>query len=187
MAKNDNATLVIGSGNYLIADTGTALPADLTAPGVDWENIGHTSLEEILAMASEGGEPTVLGTLQNKSLRTTYSTRTEAFNVILQQWDTGALKLYYGANAITTSDGLIAAAASPTPTEKAFLGIFLDGETVFAIYAPKAEIYRAEDWAIEDTESLAGLPISVTPLNYDTNVWTYAVTPIGDPESSSAA
>ena len=186
MALNDDATLVIGSGNYLIADVGTELPADLTAPGVDWDNVGHTSLEEIFSQASEGGEATVLGTLQKKSLRTTFSTRTESFTFTLQQFDTQALKLYYGGNSITTSDGLIAPHGSPVPTEKAFLAVFIDGDNVFAFYAPRAEIYRAEDLAIEDTESLAGLPLSVTPLNYDTNDWTYAVTPLGEESSSSA-
>ena len=64
MALNDDATLVIGSGNYLIAEVGTAIPADLTNPATPWDNIGHTSLEDIMSISSDGGDATVLGTLQ---------------------------------------------------------------------------------------------------------------------------
>jgi hypothetical protein len=179
VALNDDATLVINTGNYLTATTGTALPADLTVPGVAWENVGHTSLEEIFGLSSEGGEATVIGTLQNKALRTSYSARTESMTFTLQQFDEAALKLYYGSNAPVLPDGSIGVPINPTPTVCAFLAIFIDGENVFAFYAPKAEIYRADDMSLSDTESLAGLPIGVKPLIYNTNEWTYAVTPLG--------
>jgi hypothetical protein len=73
VALNDNATLVIGSGNYLTAPVGTDIPADLLVPTSPWEAVGHTSLEDIFSISSEGGEATVIGSLQNKSLRTKYS------------------------------------------------------------------------------------------------------------------
>ncbi|MFI7598305.1 hypothetical protein [Actinoplanes sp. NPDC049681] len=44
---NDNATLLINSGNYLIAPTGTDVPADLLTPPSPWDTVGHTSLEDI--------------------------------------------------------------------------------------------------------------------------------------------
>jgi hypothetical protein len=37
--------------------------------------------------SSDGGDATVIGTLQNKSLRTTYATRTETIAITLQQFD----------------------------------------------------------------------------------------------------
>jgi hypothetical protein len=180
VSVNDDATLVIGAGNYFTADTGTALPGDLLAPGVDWENVGHTSLEDIFSTSSDGGEATVLGTLQNRTLRTKYSSRTETIAFTLQQFDTPALKLYYGSNAVTTPDGLVGPHVNPTPTTKAFLAVFVDGENVFAFYAPKAEIYRSDDIEAGDTESLVGLPIGVKPLQHSTNTWTFAVTPLGE-------
>lgn len=186
MALNDDATLVIGSGNYLTNDIGTALPADLLLPNagiVDpaplWENVGHTSLEDIFSITSEGGEATVIGTLQNTSLRTKYSARTETMAIVLQQFDKPALKLFYGSNAPELADGTIGVPDQPVPTTCAFLAIFVDGDNIFAFYAPKAEIYRGDDLSISDTESLAGLPIGVKPLKYGTNNWTYAVTPLG--------
>ncbi|ATI18799.1 major tail protein [Streptomyces phage Diane] len=179
MALNDNATLVIGSGNYLTAPVGTDLPEDLLVPTSPWSVVGHTSLEDIFSIASEGGEATVIGSLQNKSLRTKYSARTETMTFTLQQFDIAGLKLYYGANAPVLPNGLVGVPSDPTPTVASFLVVFVDGENHFAFYAPKAEIYRADDVSFGDTESLAGLPIGVKPMAYQSNTWTYAITPLG--------
>lgn len=189
---NDNATLVIGSGNYFTAPTGTEFPVDVLAPASPWGNVGHTSLEDIFGISSEGGEATVLGTLQNKSLRTKYSARTETMTFTLQQFDTDGLRLYYGANAPLLHNGLLGVPAEPQPTVGAFLVVFIDGDNHFAFYAPKTEIYRADDLSAADTESLAGLPLGVKPMILGTNAWTYAVTPLGatvepEPENPETA
>lgn len=187
MAINDDAVLVIGSGNYFTAPTGTALPADLLSPEGTWSNVGHTSLEEIFGITSEGGEATILGTLQNKSLRTRYSARTETITFILQQFDTPGLKLYFGSNAPELSNGLVGVPDEPVPTTAAFLVVFVDGENHFAFYAPQAEIYRNDDISFGDTESIAGMPIGVKPKKYGSNTWTYAVTPLGDGVTATGA
>lgn len=179
MAINDLATLVVGSGNYLTAPVGTAMPADLLTPLSPWQNVGHTSLEDIFGITSEGGEATTIGSLQNKSLRTKYSARTETMTFTLQQFDTAGLKLYFGSNAPILPDGSVGVPTNPEPTQSAFLAVFVDGDNHFAFYAPRAEIYRADDMAISDTESLAGLPIGVKPMVHNTNTWTYAITPLG--------
>ncbi|UFD97953.1 major tail protein [Streptomyces phage Pablito] len=186
MALNDNATLVIGSGNYLTAPTGTDIPADLLTPLSPWEAVGHTSLEDIFSITSEGGEATVIGSLQNKSLRTKYSARTETMTFTLQQFDVAALKLYYGSNAPILPDGSVGVPADPIPTTCGFLAVFVDGENHFAFYAPKAEIYRADDVSFGDTESLAGLPLGVKPMTYGANSWTYSITPLGGPAATGA-
>jgi hypothetical protein len=174
----DDATLVVGAGNYLIAPVGTALPTNLLAPASPWEAVGHTSIEDILSISSEGGEATTIATLQNSTLRTKYSARTESMAFTLQQFDEDSLKLYYGSNMVTNGDGTLGVHENPTPTEVAFLAVFVDGDNHFAFYAPKAEVFRGDDLSIADTESLAGLPLSVKPLKYSTNTWTYAVTPL---------
>lgn len=180
MALNEAATLVIGSGNYLTAEVGTAMPENLLNPTSAWENVGHTSLEDIFSVTSEGGEATVIGTLQNKNLRTKYSSRTETLGFTLQQFDKAGLRLYYGSNAPELPNGTIGVPTDPIPTTCAFLAIFVDGTNVFAFYAPKAEIYRSDDLELSDTESLAGLPLGVKPLIHGSNQWTYAVTPLGE-------
>ena len=181
MPRNDNATLVVSSGIIYKSTTGTVFPEDLSAPGGDWDEIGHTSLEEILGIASEGGEATTLGTLQNKQLRVVYADRTETFTLNLQQWDSTGLALYYGQNMVDVqSDGtLLGVPNTPAPTECAFLAVFKDQSNIFAIYAPKVSIFRGDDVDLSDTESLASLPLAITPLQHASNQWTYAVTPMG--------
>lgn len=186
MALNDNATLVIGSGNYLTAPVGTDLPDDLLVPTSPWSIVGHTSLQDIFSIASEGGDATVIGTLQNKSLRTKYSARTETMTFTLQQFDVPGLKLYYGANAPVLPNGTVGVPTEPTPTTAAFLAVFVDGQNHFAFYAPKAEIYRADDVSFGDTESLAGLPIGVKPMAFGSNTYTYAITPLGGSVATGA-
>ena len=180
MAINDNATLLIGSGNFFTAPTGTALPADLLAIPVAWTNVGNTSLADIFSMTSEGGDATNIGTLQNKTLRTTYATRTETIAITLMQFDKASLKLYFGSNAVENIDGTIGVPTNPTPTTCAFLAVFVDRANVFAVYAPKVEILRGDDLSISDTESLASLALAVKPLQYQTNQWAYAITPLGE-------
>lgn len=180
MAKIDNATLVVGSGNFYTAPVGTAMPVSISsAPADPWENVGHTSLENIVSFTSEGGDATTLGTLQSKALRTTYAPRVESFGIEVQQFDRKSLRLYYGANAPMLPSGLLGIPQSPEPTECAFLAIFVDGENRFAIYVPRCEIFRSDDVAVQDAESLVSLPLNVKPLIYSTNEYTYAVTPLG--------
>lgn len=178
MSVNDSATLVLDTGNYFTAPTGTAIPGSLTAPSAPWTNVGHTSLEDIFGVSTEGGDKTTLGTLQNKTLRTKYSKRTDTLTFTLQQFDTASLKLYYGSNATILPGGEVGVPEEPVPTTCAFLAVFIDQSNHFAFYAPKAEIFRADDLSLSDTESLAGLPLGVTPLVDGSNDWTYAVTPL---------
>lgn len=184
MALNSNATLVVGAGNFFTAPyveaTPASLPADLSVtPAAPWVNLGHTSLEDIFSVASEGGEATTLGTLQAQSLRTTYSPRSETFNITLQQFDVDSLKLYFGGNATVGAGGELQVPGQPAPTIASFLAVFVDGANTFGFYAPKAEILRADDLSIADAESLAGLPLGIKPVAHGSNSWAYAVTPLG--------
>lgn len=186
MALNDQATLVIGAGNfYMNPTTGDSAPTDLKAVPSPWVNIGHTSIEDILGFDTEGGDQTILKTLQNKSLRTRREAITDTLSLTVQQFDKGSLKLYFGSNS---SDGdFISGAAGekwlrvksdPKPTVCAFLAVFIDGENIFAIHIPKCEIMRGDSPSFDDTENLAGLPLKITPLQFEDNDWTMEVTPL---------
>lgn len=176
----DQATLAVGTGHYYTGDVDAPFPTDLlNVPAAAWSEIGHTSIEDIISFDSEGGDASSLGTLQNPTLRTTYSTRTESFAIVLQQFDEASLKLFYGSNAKKDSKtGLMQVPTNPVPTTAGFLAVFRDGQNAFAIYAPKAEIYRGDNFEIKDTESFASLPLSVKPLQSGSNDWTYAITPL---------
>lgn len=184
MAINDQATLVVKTGRFYVNEVGTAQPEELspsalTAAG--WDQLGHTSLEDILSWATEGGETTTLGSLQSPSLRNTTSARTESFTTTLLQWDATTLPFYFGSNMELIEGSAIwrKVKSNPAPVKKAFLVVFEDGANRFPVYAPSAEIGRGDDLSIDSTEDLAGLPIQITLLNHDGNDWAFAVAPVG--------
>jgi len=180
MALNDNAAIVINTGRYYTAPVGTAYPEDPKNPGQDWTDVGHTSQEDIITISSEGGDRTTLGSLQNKQLKVSTTPRTESFGINVHQFDVETLKLYYGSNAVSIEGGkLLGIPSNPAPTERAFLAVLTDGVVDLSIYAPKASIFRGDDLDITDTESLASLPLSITPLGHLTNPFAYAITPVG--------
>lgn len=182
MTLDASTTLVVGAGNFYtapyVAATPAALPSDLKVISNPFVTMGHTSLEDIFSISSDGGDATSLGTLQARTLRTTYAARTETFAITLQQFDAPSLRLYFGANASAGAGGELHVPLTPTPTVSTFLAVFYDGDNAFAFYAPKAEILRGDDLSISDSESLAGLPISVKPVAHGSNDWAYAVTPL---------
>lgn len=183
MALNNASTLVVKTGRFYIAPEGTEAPADkasLLAPTTPWEELGHTSVEDILSWATEGGESTTLGSLQAPSLRTTTSPRTESFTTTLLQWDEATLPFYFGENMelIPGSTILYGVNSNPSPVIKALLIVLEDGQNVFPIYAPSASIGRGDDLSIDSTEDLAGLPVQINLQNYNGNKWAFAVGPV---------
>lgn len=168
MATNDAATLKVGNARFYTAPVGTARPttvATLKAVPVAWTEVGNTSFENIISLTSEGGAVTTLSSLQNKSLRQSVEARVETLGIQLLEWTTDSLKLYYGSNAVITEDEAVEVPSEPIPTEKAFLAVLEDGEGVGGFYTEKGSIFRSDDIAIADTNSLAALPIKVTALN----------------------
>lgn len=180
MALNSNSTLVVKTGRFYFAPVGTVAPSDLGEIPSAWKEVGHTSVDDILSWATEGGEKTVLASLQSSSLRSTTSARTESFSVSLLQWDKETLPFYFGSNMKLISGSSIfhGVASNPTPVKRALLIVLEDGQNKFAIYAPSAEIARGDDLSIDSTEDLAALPITISLLNHESNDWAFAVTPL---------
>lgn len=173
MALDNTAILKVGTGNFYTAAVGTAQPTNILAPGNPWANMGHTSLEDILNSASEGGEQTTLSSLQNRNLRSSVAARTETFNINLLQFDSESLKLFYGANATVDPDGGVEVPMEPVPEERAWLFVFRDGDRVGGLYAPKASFFRGDDFSVTDTESLSRLNLRITPLAVDGNDFAF--------------
>lgn len=177
MAMIDSAVLKPNVAYFYTAPVGTALPADLLKPEADaWVSSGHTSLEDIISATSEGGESTVLGSLQKRSLRSSQSPLTEGFEINLLQWDDESLTMYFGANVTESTDGrLLNVPSQPIPVQKAWLVVIHDGENVAGFHSKKAEFLRSGDISISDTESLAQLPVRITPLGGDGEDFPYSV------------
>lgn len=174
MAINDKAVFKPGTAHFYTAPVGTALPADLREPASDWTHMGHTSLEDILSAASEGGDLTILGSLQKRNLRSARAPLTEGFTVNLLQLDEESLKFYCGSNAVKSEDGrVLNVPETPVPAEAAWYVVMYDGTVDAGLYTDKAEFMRADDVSVSDTESLVQLPVRVTPMG------TNAASPYG--------
>lgn len=174
MALNNDAVLKISTAHFYTAPVGTAFPTGGNVPS-PWEEMGHTPLTDILNLTFEGGEVTTLGSLQNPELRTARTPRTATVAMSLLQWDLPGRKLYFGSNAMTDSAGRIGPAANPTPTETAIYILIEDGDNYMDIAFPKTEIIGSGDLALADTESLAALPLAITPLRVDDKTAPYYV------------
>ena len=80
MALNDNAVFTAATGYVLVAPVGTAYPTAAEIEAFDpeaaengllaaWEEIGHTSSEDLPEFGYDGGDTESRGTWQKKSLR----------------------------------------------------------------------------------------------------------------------
>lgn len=179
MALYDDATLNISIGRFYLSPVGTAKPlvSALGTIATPWNEIGHTSVDNVLSSTSSGGDQTTLSTLQSRNLRTTTAPRSEAWNITIEQFDEASLKLYFGANAVT-NEGWLDVPNAPTNTEVAFLAVLTDGGQHLGIWAPKVEIKRGDDWSFADTSSLSGLPLTITPLSLSGGTSDWSITPL---------
>lgn len=179
MALNDNAVVTPSVGYIFTAAPGTAAPTqteldtlDLeTFDGLDpaWEQVGHTSLDDLPEFGFEGGDTEVKGTWQKKRLRevATGDPVADYVTIILEQFDSTALELYYGANAADPmlDPGVFGVDGEFVPVERAVLIIIVDGDVRIGFYAPKASIKRDDSIDLPSDE-FAGFPIRATFLNY---------------------
>lgn len=173
MALNGNKTLKVSNAHfYWKAESGAAAPSTLDASAVKaagYEDIGHSSISNILASSTEGGETTTLGSIQNPALRQSTTAAIRSFTVNLLQWDDLALKLFYGANTVIES-GKISIPQTPNPSEGTWLAVLEDGENKIAIHAAKCSAIGDGDMSIADSDSLAELPVKFTPIALDDSI-----------------
>ena len=162
-------TLLPGTGYFYTAPDKTPPPANPLEPGDTWTDVGNTPVENILTFDSEGGEETILATLQNARHRVARTDLIESFALALHDFTRESYELYYGTNLDDTSEaGWIGPnGAAPVAAKRAFLGVLIDGDSYFPIYVPSSEIFRAEGLSLPGTENLAALPIRVTPLSVE--------------------
>lgn len=183
MALDGSATLIPSVARYFHAPQGTPLPTvdaenPNAMPGTPWVEFGHTSIEEVLSWAVEGGEETTKGTLQSPRLRVTRSASNESITVNLQQWDEAGLKLFFGSNAQTVGEWF-RVPKSATGTQAALLVVVQDGPTQFKIHVPVAEIFRGDAPQFGSPEDFASLPLKVTFLDDPDLDYAYELTPLG--------
>ncbi|QPB09697.1 major tail protein [Streptomyces phage Shaeky] len=167
MAQNDTEVILPGTGYVYLATPNTAKPAgsfDPLAPGVGWDSIGHTSLENGIEFGRDGDDPETRGSWQNPKLRTTNPdvTYTIALNALQASVET--YKLYFGASdGAVQADGSFKIPAKPTAQSKALLLVLVDGEQMLPVYFPNVSLLGSDAITFDPT-ALLEFPISGTIL-----------------------
>lgn len=167
---NDDYALIVGTARFYTAAVGTPVPDKAALTGnkktalTGWEELGHTDIEKVFDVKSDGGETTVKGSLQSKALRTIVSPTTWSLTLDMIQFDKKTLKRYLGQNA-KEHNGLVYAQSNPQPEKCALLILAEDGANVLVVHGEKVEISKGGDFDIDDTEDFASIPLKFTFLD----------------------
>jgi hypothetical protein len=173
MTLDNTAVMRPGTGHFLLRTASTASPsfADLEAFVADTTDLptgcvdlGHTSLNDVLAFEQDGGESTVIGSWQTKSLKEIVTSEAvDYFTTTALQLDNDTLALYYGAGDATVANEWSAPENFST-TEKGVTIVMFDGSDWVAIDCGRVSI-RREAGLAPDPEYFLGLPLRFTLLS----------------------
>lgn len=174
MALNDAAVVYPNTAHFFLGDSATATEptladieayvADTSTPITGMTDLGNTTLDNVMAWGSDGGDTEVKGSLQNKSLREVLtSEKVDYFTVnSMQVKDNEVLTLYYGGgdasqpNRFGTPD-------NPIIQNRAVLVVIFDDEGPLGMYAQKCSV-RADDSIQMPADDFTSLPLRFTPL-----------------------
>jgi hypothetical protein len=176
MAITDTAVMLPGRGYLFRNDTvGAAPPAttqatldalDLTAAtlATGWNNMGHTSRENAVALDFDGDDPEVKGTWQSPSLRQTPGTRTWQLGIPALQFDNTTLEQYFGEGDISDPDVFWVLDGAANVEAGLFL-VLVDGNSRAGLYQPKVS-FSADEGLEADPEEFIEFPTLATVLSH---------------------
>lgn len=174
MSLNDAAVVYPNTAHFFLGNADTAVEpllsaieayvADTTTPITGLTNLGHTTLDNVMAWGSDGGDSEVKGSLQNKSLREVLtSEKVDYFTVnSMQVKDNEVLTLYYGGGD-TSSANRFGTPDNAVIQNRAVLVIIFDDEGPLGMYAQKCSV-RADDSIQMPADDFTSLPLRFTPL-----------------------
>jgi|GEM_PF-3670039 len=174
---NDENTEAVGY--VFTAPPGTPAPtlAELNALDLEtfsdlnpaWDQVGHTSQDDLPKLAFDGGETQTKTTWQQRRLRKATSGDPVAASVtlILSDFNLRTLELYYGKNAADPAiePGVFGVGGNFNPVEHAVLIIIVEGDIRVGFYAAKAVVER-DDTINLPANAVSGFPVRATFLNY---------------------
>lgn len=177
MAQLDTAPLTAKRGYVLVTDyTGTNSGAEPTLAQLvafctagtlptKWDNIGHTSQDNLLTPKQDGGDIKTSGSWQKDVLRSSQDPVIESFAIpSIQVRDNQILSWYYGGGTYATANRFVGP-SSPAPVEKRICLVLQQDDTnAIGLYWPKCAISRADAWSA-DKEKPTELPLQFTRLD----------------------
>lgn len=190
MAADDAPVLVPGTGYIYVADPGT-VPPDLKAgfdpkdtskwgpTGLTWKSVGNTSLDNGIEMSVDGDDPEVLGSWQNKSLKTTDPGKTYAVTINLEDFTAESYRLYYGTPKGLDSKGFFSIPSSPAAQNRALLIVAVDGGKAVVWHYPKTSIIGTDAVKI-DPAALTEMPVKATVVALNQSAPLGTVSPVFD-------
>lgn len=158
-------TNVITAAASFTGGTTPAITVTQKQAASSWVSAGHTSRGKLPEFGFEGGNSEMKGSWQKKKLRELQKDDpVDHLTVILHQFDTNSLGLYYGPNA-STDAGVFGVKSGTQPSEKAGLVIIQDGAVNLGFHFSRAAVKRDEkiDLPVDD---FAALPVKFTFLDY---------------------
>lgn len=165
----DNSEVVLpGTGYVYLGEPNTAKPVDWfdpLAPGVGWESVGHTSLDNGMELGRDGDDPDTLGSWQNPKLRTSNPDVTYSLTLNALQASVDTYRLYFGAGmGAVQSDGSFKIPAKPQAQSKALLVVVVDAEQMLPLYFPNVSLLGSDAVTFDPT-ALLEFPITGTILS----------------------
>lgn len=166
MSADANALFIPGHATVFHAAPNTAMPATALAAfsltGLEptgWTNIGHTSKENTVSFAKEGGEKTSLDTYLADGVRTIYSSESWGLTVPALQFDKDVLDLAFNGG-FDDDDGYIIP-GSNTGSNRALFLLFTDGTGKLGFYIPNNSVKLGDAIGVDPTQFLE-LPLSAS-------------------------
>jgi hypothetical protein len=146
VAVDSNALVIPGHATVFHAPVNTAAPANpleafsLTADSVatGWNNLGHTSKDNTVSFAREGGDATSINTYLADAVRTVYSSVSWTLNIPALQFDQDVLDLAFNGD-FDTDNGYIIPGASSATASALFL-LFEDSSGKLGFYIPNTTV-----------------------------------------------
>jgi hypothetical protein len=175
MAVDPTALVIPGRATVFHAPVNAALPADpLTVFDINaeniatgWTNLGHTSKDNTVNFAREGGEATTINTYLADAVRTVYSSVAWTLNIPALQFDQDVLDMAFNGDFDTDGGYIIPGAASAT--SRALFLLFEDGTGKLGFYIPNTTVTLG-DVPSFSPEAFTELPLvaSIQAANADT-------------------
>ncbi|WP_213816226.1 IPT/TIG domain-containing protein [Glaciihabitans sp. dw_435] len=168
MSVNTGALIVPGHGSIFQAPANTAMPAGglsafslMGTPPANWENLGHTSKDNLFSFKRDGGAPTTLDTYLVDGVSVIYDAVHWSLNVNSVQLDANTLNLAF--NGYFDTDGGYIIPASNNGISRALFVYLTDGTGALGFYIPNNTVTIGDALSI-DSKKFVEAPLVATIL-----------------------